>query len=149
MLSDRQLATLIDKATRNEARSRAIHEQDQRYLAFLLGERDRRAAEAASTETIVTQRKQSGTVNSDMTDVHRTAISRGMRRLRKNRDAAFVKAYREAGFASQNAFAEFLGVSTASLSRYRNDRPCPPDVAEKVKRRTGFTGPWPAGVASD
>ena len=126
---------------------------DRIRLEKLIERSSRRIAEIeeeiAGTETIVTHGKQSGTVNSDMTEEHRTAISRGMRKLRKNRDAAFVKAYREAGFASQNAFAEFLGVSTASLSRYRNDRPCPPDVAEKVKRRTGFTGPWPAGVSSD
>lgn len=85
-------------------------------------------------------RKHLGTVN-DMTNDHALAISKTQR----GKDRKFRAAMHEAGF-TQNSLASKLGVSSASLTRYRDKRPAPRAIVDKVKELTGFDGPWPGGV---
>jgi hypothetical protein len=146
-----ELEPALAEADAEVAKIREALAEAEKMRAFIASRLERaRAREAAGTESIVTHRKHSGTVNSDMQEAHRKAISRGSRRKKGGRrDTAFVDAFQAAGFPSQNAFATRLGVSVASLSRYRNDRPVPQETADKIKALTGFTGPWPAGIAKN
>lgn len=85
-------------------------------------------------------RKRLGTVN-DMTSDHALAISKTQR----GKDKKFRAAMHAAGL-TQNGLAEKLGISSASLTRYRDKRPVPKATADKVKELTGFDGTWPGGI---
>ena len=92
-------------------------------------------------DEVLHSRKRLGTVN-DMTTEHALAISKTQR---NERDKKFRAAMHKADY-TQNSLAEKLGISSASLTRYRDKRPVPRKVADAVKTLIKFDGPWPGGI---
>lgn len=127
------------EAAENRAQARRLRETAdalERQADVLEGLAER----ADGIHVVLHKRKQSGTVN-DMTNDHALAISKTQR----GKDRKFRSAMHEAGF-TQNSLAARLGISSASLTRYRDKRPAPRAIVDKVQALTGYDGPWPGGV---
>ncbi len=133
-MSPRELQKLERKAVADLIALERQTVRTREFLAFVRGQL------AKATEEALHNREHLATVNG-MNSEHALAISKTQR----GKDPKFRAAMHAAGF-TQNNLADRLHISSASLTRYRDKRPVPKAIADKVKLLTGFDGSWPGGI---